>query len=169
MATEKEDKELMHDLIDDQEPNSAELDNDDSIDEEEPEEGTYEDLLPRKINVTKKIEAIVISNRTGKPVKFNFVIKVGGLGLDKVRKGQKKLYEINRNGTTNMDLIGHILSIWSTIVTKQPTFFKEDLKRYAKGEKTHLDGELIAEILIQVWQAHRNIEQYDDGEQQLKN
>jgi hypothetical protein len=167
------DNELLKDFEEqEQDPASNELissDEEDLIDDEPIEEGKYEDLLPKTKDNTRTVDAIVLSNKTGKPVKFSFVVKVGGLGLEKIRQGQKRLYELNRNGTTNMDLIGHILSIWTSIVLKQPIFFKEDLKRYVTGKQTHLEGSLIAEILIQVWQAHKDIIQYEDGEQQVKN
>lgn len=134
------------------------------------EEAAYEDALPQQIT-QKTVEAIFNSSRTGKKVKMTFIIKSSGaLKLPSVIRSQKYLQEYNTDGSMNMNLLKHIISMWPDIIVKQPNFFKEDLKRFNKGEATFLDGEIFASILVQIYTAYQNLEEYvNPEEKQVKN
>lgn len=149
----------------DEEINELALDDEDEI-----EEADFEDILP--VSKTKTVKAIVTSTRTGKRMKLTFVIKTSILKLPQIINSTKKMQVVNSDGTVNIDTLGNILSIWKDIVIKQPQFFKEDLARYRKNPKScKLDGEIVRDILIQVYTAYKGMEDYEEDEidKQVKN
>lgn len=152
----------------------------DELDESELEDAILDDLLPTT-DETSDVTAVVYSKKNKKPVKIKFIIRKG-INFPDLVEADKALYDINKKGETSINFLNFIVKIWPKIVVKQPPYFRQQIRDYAKDVRAlkkgsqlknpscKIDGFIMKEIIQTVYLAFQS--GYDiekEKDKQIKN